>query len=75
MDSIDIELSGDNLDIYFRGEGFLYNMVRIMTGTLIEVGLGKMSPSDMEGILASLDRSKAGPTAPAKGLCLVKIEY
>jgi len=75
VDSISLEPDGANLDIYFHGEGFLYNMVRIMTGTLIEVGLGHISPEDMESILSSLDRSKAGPTAPAKGLCLVRVEY
>lgn len=73
--SISISRDGDNLDIDFYGEGFLYNMVRIMTGTLIEVGLGQLSPQDMEDILSSLDRSKAGKTAPAQGLCLMKVEY
>lgn len=75
VDRIDILVSGQDMDIYFRGEGFLYNMVRIMTGTLLEVGMGRMRPEDMENILASLDRSKAGKTAPAQGLCLVKVEY
>lgn len=73
--AIDFVSQGDNLDIYFRGDGFLYNMVRILTGTLIEVGMGKKSPSEMENILSSLDRSKAGFTVPPKGLCLVEIEY
>lgn len=75
VESIELVLSGDNLDIYFRGDGFLYNMVRILTGTLIEVGTGKLAHTDMEGILRSLDRSKAGFTAPAKGLCLINVEY
>ncbi len=75
VEGIDILLSGQNMDIYFRGEGFLYNMVRIMAGTLLEVGMGLKKPGDMADILSSLDRSKAGPTAPAKGLCLIKVEY
>ncbi len=73
--SIDIELNGNDLSISYHGDGFLYNMVRILTGTLIEVGLGERNPDDMADILASLDRTKAGKTAPAQGLCLVKVEY
>lgn len=57
------------------GTGFLYNQVRIMVGTLIEVGLGKISPSDITAIIASKDRSRAGQTAPAKGLSLNKTIY
>lgn len=75
VDSIDIRLSGQNMDIFYHGDGFLYNMVRILTGTLLEVGMSKRKPEDMEAVLSSLDRSQAGPTAPAKGLCLVKVEY
>ena len=75
VESIDIVLSGGDMDIYFRGDGFLYNMARILTGTLLEVGMGKRKPEDMAAILASKDRSRAGPTAPARGLCLVKVEY
>lgn len=75
VDSIELVRSGDDLDIFFRADGFLYNMVRILSGTLIEVGLGLRKAEDMEDILASLDRSKAGKTAPAQGLCLVEVEY
>jgi len=75
VDSIDIKLSGQNMDIYYHGDGFLYNMVRILTGTLLDVGTGKRKPEDMQAILTSLDRSQAGPTAPPKGLCLVEVEY
>ncbi len=57
------------------GSGFLHHMVRNMVGTLIEVGNGKLSPDDIVPILAARDRGKAGPTAPAGGLCLVKVEY
>ena len=66
---------GDELFIEYRGEGFLYNMVRIMTGTLIEVGQGKRSPKEIESILRERDRSLAGPTAPARGLTLLKVIY
>jgi tRNA pseudouridine38-40 synthase len=59
----------------FHGTGFLQNMVRILVGTLIEVGLGKRPPEDMIALLEEKDRRKAGPTAPAKGLCLVKVDY
>lgn len=57
------------------GDGFLYNMVRIIAGTLIRIGQGLSLPGDMERILVSCDRSQAGPTAPAQGLVLKKIEY
>lgn len=63
--------------IYFQitGNGFLYNMVRIIAGTLIEVGKGNLKPSDMKKILEAKDRAAAGPTAPAHGLTLMEIEY
>jgi tRNA pseudouridine38-40 synthase len=50
-------------------------MVRILVGTLLEVGYGRMKPTDMPALLEARDRSKAGPTAPAMGLCLEKVEY
>ena len=62
------------IDIYVTGSGFLYNMVRIIAGTLIDVGTGKTEPDDIPGIIASCDRSLAGNTAPAKGLTLVGYE-
>ena len=57
------------------GEGFLHHMVRNIVGTLIEVGRGKLEPVDMVRILEARDRRRAGPTAPAQGLCLMKVEY
>ena len=72
---ISILREGDELRLYFTGDGILYNMVRILTGTLLEVGLGLRRPEDMSAILASRDRSQAGPTAPAKGLTLWAVEY
>jgi tRNA pseudouridine38-40 synthase len=58
-----------------RGSGFLHHMVRNIVGTLLEVGSGKRSADDISAILEARDRSKAGPTAPASGLCLVRVEY
>jgi len=58
-----------------QADGFLYNMVRIIAGTLIEVGRGKLSPDDVREILGARDRNLAGPTAPASGLCLIKVSY
>ena len=57
------------------GNGFLYNMVRIIAGTLLEIGQGRMRPEDIPGIISACDRSKAGPTAPAKGLTLYSYEF
>jgi tRNA pseudouridine38-40 synthase len=59
----------------FTGNGFLPNMVRILTGTLIEIGEGVRKPDDIENILNGLDRALAGPTAPAHGLTLLKVDY
>ena len=58
-----------------RGSGFRHHMVRNIVGTLLEVGSGKLLPEDMLAILKSRDRRRAGPTAPACGLCLVRVEY
>jgi tRNA pseudouridine38-40 synthase len=57
------------------GNGFLHHMVRNMVGTLMEVGRGKLTPQDVARILAARDRTLAGPTAPAQGLCLMRVEY
>ncbi|MBX9956694.1 tRNA pseudouridine(38-40) synthase TruA [Peribacillus simplex] len=72
---MDFEESDEFLVFRFVGEGFLYNMVRILVGTLLDVGSGKMSPHDMSGILDKKDRSFAGKTAPAQGLYLWKVFY
>ncbi|MGN0985309.1 MAG: tRNA pseudouridine(38-40) synthase TruA [Candidatus Enterenecus sp.] len=73
--AIEIRADGPDLTITFRGDGFLYNMVRILTGTLLEVGLGERAAEEMPTILAAKDRSAAGRTAPAQGLTLVEVEY
>ena len=59
----------------FEGSGFLRHMVRNLVGTLLEVGTGRRAPDSMPTLLASRDRSRAGPTAPAGGLTLVCVEY
>lgn len=73
--SIDIFKEGDRITIRVTGEGFLYNMVRIISGTLIEVGGGKYAPSKVLEILNAKNREAAGPTAPARGLTLIKIQW
>lgn len=75
VDGIRIEQSGNYIRFYFHGNGFLQNMVRIMTGTLLEVGWGKREPRSLTDLLEAGNRRLAGFTAPAKGLCLMKVEY
>lgn len=70
-----VEEQGADLVIRVCGNGFLYNMVRIIVGTLLEVGQGKRVPESMTEILTARDRSAAGPTAPARGLTLVRYEF
>jgi len=72
---IRIEASAGILQLVFRGDGFLYNMVRIIVGTLLEVGLNKYPPGEVAAILNSGDRKRAGPTAPPWGLCLINVDY
>lgn len=73
--SIDIEENNGIVSIKYRGNGFLYNMVRILTGTLIEVGRGMRNPEEMKEIIEAQERGAAGFTAPAQGLYLVEVEY
>ncbi|MCH5260494.1 MAG: tRNA pseudouridine(38-40) synthase TruA [Lachnospiraceae bacterium] len=70
-----VDQAGKEIVIRVTGRGFLYNMVRIIAGTLMEIGRGHIAPQEMERIIAAKDRQAAGPTAPACGLTLVKIEY
>lgn len=73
----DVSVYEENSDVVIRitGGGFLYNMVRIMAGTLMEVGQGKRKPEEIAEIIEAKDREAAGPTAPAHGLTLVKYEF
>lgn len=73
--AIEIKQQGSDLTMTFRGGGFLYNMVRILTGTLLEVGRGEREAETMPAILAARDRAAAGRTAPAQGLTLVEVIY
>lgn len=75
VDSIDIQRKKDYIYLNFHGTGFLQNMVRILVGTLLEVGFGRMEPEQVEKILAAKDRKLAGPTAPPEGLCLERVDY
>ncbi|MBO5032213.1 MAG: tRNA pseudouridine(38-40) synthase TruA [Lachnospiraceae bacterium] len=75
IDAIDIERNGSELTLTYSGEGFLYHMVRILTGTLIEVGKGERSPESVQKLLESGTREQSGALAPAKGLCLVEVRY
>ena len=70
-----IKKEDDKICMRITGSGFLYNMVRILAGTLIEVGSGARKPEDMLEIIEAKDRKKAGATAPARGLTLIKIQY
>ena len=73
--SVQVEEQGQDLVIRVCGNGFLYNMVRIIVGTLLEVGQGRRTPESITEILAAKDRATAGPTAPAHGLTLVRYEF
>lgn len=73
--SIKIIKNDNQIDIVFHGNGFLYNMVRIIVGTLLEVGLGNIKADKVKEILNKQDRKYAGPTAVAKGLYLLQVEY
>ena len=73
--SLDIATMGPELRFALRGDGFLYNMVRILVGTLLEVGMGRRSPAEIPGILEARNRETAGYTVPTHGLFLMEVEY
>ena len=73
--SAQILVEGDNIGIDLTGNGFLYNMVRIIAGTLVDVGLGKIKAEDIPKIIEGKDRTKAGKTLPPQGLMLIKVDY
>lgn len=70
-----VERSGPEIVFTVTGDGFLYNMVRIMVGTLVAIGSGEMASNDIHAIFESKVREHAGVTAPAKGLCLMEVKY
>lgn len=75
IDSIAFKRKDNNIEIIFTGKGFLYKMVRILAGTLISVGMGKLTLQDIENIMNEKDRSIAPETAPAHGLVLTEVKY
>ncbi|PKN46207.1 MAG: tRNA pseudouridine(38-40) synthase TruA [Deltaproteobacteria bacterium HGW-Deltaproteobacteria-17] len=72
---LEIQQRGEHIDFLVAGTAFLKNMVRIMVGTLVDVGTGRFSPDEVSGILQGRDRTAAGQTAPAAGLCLMNVFY
>ena len=75
IEKIEIGKMGQEIRISYTGDGFLYHMVRILTGTLVEVGLGLRKPEEMTEILEGQDRTKAGRLMPPEGLTLESVEY
>ena len=75
LKSVEITRQGEEIRIAFTADGFLYNMARILTGTLLEIGAGDRPAEEIDGIFASQNRERAGFTAPARGLCLLRVEY
>ena len=75
MERLEIVEAPGSLTLEFEGDGFLRHMVRVMTGTLVEVGWGARRPTSMADLLVARDRTAAGRTAPARGLTLVKVRY
>jgi tRNA pseudouridine38-40 synthase len=75
IDSVEISVVDDTIIIDVVGGGFLKNMVRVMAGTLVEIGRGRFEPEHIQKLLQSGDRKQAGVTAPASGLSLIKVYY
>lgn len=75
LDRLDVEQQGDEIHIHAEGRSFLHHQVRNMVGTLTLVGDGKWQPEDMKTALEARDRTKGGPTSPADGLYLVRVDY
>ena len=75
IEELYIESEGEKINIFITADGFLYNMVRIIVGTLLKVGRGKIPVEDIEKIILLGDRKKAGPCVPAQGLILEKVYY
>jgi len=75
INALEFEWHGEELHMVIEGSGFLYNMVRIIAGTLWEVGIGRRAVKNVETVVASMDRDQAGKTAPPQGLYLEKVFY
>ena len=75
IDEITINKEGDMITFSFKGNGFLHHMIRILMGTLLEVGMGKRTPESITEVIAACNREAAGPLVPAKGLTLMEVYY
>lgn len=75
LKSVDIRRDGDRVEVFFTANGFLYNMARIMAGTLIEAGIHQREPESVLEVFETCDRTLAGFTAPPQGLCLMQVMY
>ena len=75
VEELSVRRNGERVMVDIIGNGFLYNMVRAIVGTLLDVGRGRLTSEGVACILASGDRRQAGPTAPAHGLCLMSVRY
>ena len=75
IEKIRIAREGDEIRFTYTGDGFLYHMVRILTGTLLEVGQKKRPPEDVGRVLDGKDRQLAGPLVPPQGLALMEVRY
>jgi tRNA pseudouridine38-40 synthase len=75
LDLLSVQRDGEEIDIEVGSRSFLHNQVRILVGTLQLVGRGQWTKGDVEAALAARDRTRAGPTAPPVGLCLIEVRY
>jgi tRNA pseudouridine38-40 synthase len=75
LDRCDVQRSGETVQVWCEARSFLHRQVRSMVGTLVEVGLGKMTADDVAAALAAADRSRCGPVAPSDGLYLARVDY
>jgi len=75
VQELEVATAGDMTEIWIQADGFLYKMVRIIVGTLVEVGRDRLAPESVAQIIEARDRSRAGKTAPPQGLCLAKVQY
>jgi tRNA pseudouridine38-40 synthase len=75
LSALEVRREGESITLFAAADGFLYHMVRILAGTLADCAYGTLEPEDFQAILAARDRSRAGRTAPAHGLCLTRVDY
>jgi tRNA pseudouridine38-40 synthase len=75
LDRFDVSRDGETIQVWCEARSFLHRQVRSMVGTMVEVGLGKMSAQEVADALAAADRTRCGPVAPADGLYLARVDY